>query len=178
MDSLAPFRIPVATLKSDEASYSWELGPDFLAIFDDEHEPCQGQYFVDMELQRAAGITTLYFEVRGALETTCDRCLVPINMPFSADYQLVVKFGDPSESTDEVVFIDPDAPELNVGNHLYDFILLSIPISHRIPGCEQLENSPCDRTVLNYLAQHPPGENAPGNDGPSPWDDLKKVIDN
>lgn len=178
MDALAPFRIPVATLKSDEASYSWELGPPFLAIFDDEHEPLIGRFFVDMELHRAGGITTLDFAVKGTLDTTCDRCLAPIVMPFSADYQLVVKFGDPAESTDEVVFIDPDAPELNVGKHMYDFILLSIPISHRIEGCETLKDSPCDTSVLHYLSQHPPGDRTPDGNNPSPWDELKKVIDN
>lgn len=37
MDALAPFRIPVATLKGDEAYYEWTLGPDFLASFDEHH---------------------------------------------------------------------------------------------------------------------------------------------
>jgi uncharacterized metal-binding protein YceD (DUF177 family) len=177
MDALAPFRIPVATLKDDEASYSWELGPDFLAIFDEEHDPITGHFSVEMKLERSAGIAGLDFSVNGIVNTTCDRCSVSIDMPINADYQIIIKFGDPVDSTDEIVFIDPDSPDLNVGQHIYDFILLSIPISHRIPDCERMEKSPCDLTILSYLSENQLDENNPGDDE-SPWDELKKVIDN
>ena len=51
MDALAPFRIPAAVLKADEATYNWELGPDFLAIFDNEHELVKGQFLIEMNLR-------------------------------------------------------------------------------------------------------------------------------
>jgi uncharacterized protein len=177
MDALAPFRIPAATLKADEASYEWKLGPDFLAIFDEEHEGIKGTFLVNMDLFREGGFATLEFVVQGMIETTCDRCMVPIDLPIEAEYQIIIKYGDPSDSTDDVLFVDPDSPDLNVGKHVYDFILLSVPISHRIPGCEQMENSPCDTSILAYLSQNNVNE-APGGEDDSPWDDLKKVIDN
>ncbi len=31
-------------LKADEASYEWKLGPDFLALFDEEHEGITGHF--------------------------------------------------------------------------------------------------------------------------------------
>lgn len=177
MDALAPFRIPAATLKADEASYEWKLGPDFLAIFDEEHEGIKGNFVINMELHRESGMATLEFFVKGTVETLCDRCLVPINMPIESEYQMIVKYGDPGDSTDEVLFLDTDSPELNVGKHIYDFILLSVPISHRIQGCERMENSPCDTTVLAYLSENQIDEN-PDEDDDSPWDNLKSVIDN
>jgi uncharacterized metal-binding protein YceD (DUF177 family) len=178
MDALAPFRIPVATLNSDEASYQWELGPDFLAIFDDEHEPLSGVFSVQMEFHRSGGISTLDFMVSGTVNTVCDRCLSAIEMPVKADYHMIIKFGNPAESTDEVVFIDAESPNLNVGQHIYDFILLSIPISQRIPDCETMENSPCDTSVLSYLSTLLLSENPEGGKDDSPWDELKKVTDN
>ena len=178
MDALAPFRIPIATLKADEASYNWELGPEFLALFDEDHEPINGRFTVDMELHKAGGITTLQFSVNGSYHAICDRCTASILIPVSGDYQMIVRIGDPSESTDEVVFMDPEASQLNVGKHIYDFILLSIPISQRIANCESMDDSPCDQSVLSYLFQIKNMENpGPGSDI-SPWDDLKKVIEN
>ena len=177
MDALAPFRIPAAILKADEASYEWKLGPDFLAIFDEEHEGITGHFEVHMELHREGGLTTLEFNVQGIVDTSCDRCMVPINLAIESDYQMVVKHGDPTDSTDEVVFIDSDSSDLNVGQHIYDFILLSIPISQRIPDCETMENSPCDTTVLSFLAENQVDEK-PIGDKDSPWDDLKNVIKN
>jgi uncharacterized metal-binding protein YceD (DUF177 family) len=104
--------------------------------------------------------------------------MVPIKMPIESDYQMVVKYGDPADSTDEVVFVDPDSPDLNVGKHIYDFILLSVPISHRIPGCEKMENSPCDTSILSYLSSQQIEENPGRGESDSPWDDLKKSMDN
>ncbi len=177
MDALAPFRIPAATLKADEASYEWRLGPDFLALFDEEHEGVTGQFLVNMELHREEGMTTLEFIVQGSIETTCDRCMVPIILPIEADFQMIIKYGDPADSTDEVLFLPSEAPDLNVGKHIYDFILLSVPISHLIPDCERIENSPCDTSILSYLTQHQIDEMPDGGERESPWDDLKKQID-
>lgn len=106
-----------------------------------------------MTLHRAGGLATLVFLVQGHVSTPCDRCLANIQMPVQGEYQIVVKFGDPSETTDEIVFIDPESPDLNVGPHLYDFILLSIPISRRIEDCDKMSESPCDATVLAFLSE-------------------------
>ena len=177
MDALAPFRIPVASLKSDYARYSWELGPDFFRLFDDEHETEKGTFNVEMVLLRTGTVTTLTFTVNGVVQTTCDRCLIPIEMPIEGNYEIIVKFGDPSLTTDEVIFIDPEASELNVGQHVYDFVLLSIPISRRIPGCESMDNPPCDMTILSYLSETKEQNENPGSDD-SLWEDLRKVTDN
>lgn len=178
MDALAPYRIPVASLKAEEARYEWELGPDFFKLFDDEHETEKGQFNVSIDLVRTGTVTSLTFHVNGVVETLCDRCLVMIGMPISGDYEILVKFGDPAETTDEVIFIDPETHGLNVGKHMYDFILLSIPIVRRIPGCDKLENPPCDMTVLSYLSENIEKNNSNQGDDDSLWGDLRKVIDN
>lgn len=178
MDALAPFRIPIASLKADEASYEWEVGSDFLQHFDDEHEAEKGKFRVILELENSAGIFNLDFTILGYIDTPCDRCLTPIQLPVEGNYQLIVKTGDPAETTDEVVFIDPESPGLNVGVHIYDFILLSIPISRRIPGCDTSVNPPCDMTVLAHLSDQINKDNSTEDDDDSLWGDLKKVIDN
>ena len=176
MDALAPFRIPAANLKADEARYSWEIGPDFFRLFDDEHESPSGHFTVVMDLQRSGTVITLEFHIQGIVQTSCDRCLAPIDMPIEGDYEIIVKFGDPAETTDEVIVIDPEASGLNVGQHIYDFVLLSFPISRRIPGCETMVNRPCDMTVLAYLSKTENETNNDDND--SLWEDLRKVTDN
>ncbi len=178
MDALAPFRISVTRLKEDKGRYDWELGPDFFKIYDDEHETEKGRFNVGMDHIRTGTVTTLSFHISGIVETPCDRCLAMIGMPISGDYEILVKFGDPKETTDEVIFIDPDANGLDVGKHIYDFTLLSIPITRRIPDCEKAENPPCDMTVLSYLAKSNDDNNSMQGDDDSLWGDLRKVIDN
>lgn len=175
MDALAPFRIPLASLKSGEAHYDWELDSSFIRLFDDTHEAEKGQFQVALELVRTGNVTTLEFKVSGVLNTSCDRCLAPIDLPFEGAYEIIVKLGDPKETTDEVLYIDPEANGLNVGQLIYDFILLSIPISRRIPGCETMTYPPCDMTVLSFLSEN--NSKGPASDD-SLWEDLRKVTDN
>ncbi len=178
MDALAPFRIAVARLREGKAQYNWDLGPDFFKLYDDEHETEKGQFAVEMNLESTGTITTLQFHITGIVETPCDRCLAMIEMPINGDYEILVKFGDPKETTDEVIFVDPDTNGLDVGKHIYDFTLLSIPIVRRIPGCEEMTPQPCDMTVLAYLSKSIENNNSTQGDDDSPWGDLKKVIDN
>jgi uncharacterized metal-binding protein YceD (DUF177 family) len=177
MDALAPFRIPMSALKADSDSFDWAIGPDFFNLFDEEHQAPVGHFKVSMELERTGLLVTLDFDIKGSLQTTCDRCMVPIDMKVENTFELIIKFGDPEESTDEVIFIDPESPELNVGKSIYDFILLSIPISHRIPNCETLDNPPCDMSIVNYLNENKIEEVNPEEQNLL-WDQLRKAIDN
>jgi uncharacterized metal-binding protein YceD (DUF177 family) len=177
MDAMAPFRISIASLKADESNYHWELNQDFLKLFDDEHDTEKGQFTVSLTLQRSGTVTTMNFDITGMVETNCDRCTAPINLPLEGNYEIIVKFGDATQTTDEVIFVDPESNGLNVGQLIYDFILLSIPFSRRIPGCETLSSPPCDMTVLNYLSETK-AENKARDDTDSLWEDLKKITDN
>ena len=177
MDVLAPFRIPASALKADEASYEWELGSDFLRIFDEEHEGIKGRFKASLELFREGGIINATFLISGSIETSCDRCSVAINLPIDNEYQVIIKYGDPEDSIDDVIFIQSDTHELNVGKHIYDFIMLSVPISHRIAGCETLDNPPCDMSIVKYLSENQSNEETTG-DKESPWDHLKREMEN
>jgi uncharacterized metal-binding protein YceD (DUF177 family) len=177
MDAMAPYRLPVASLKAEEARYSWDLAPDFFRVFDDEHETEKGKFSVIVDLAHTGTITTLHFHISGLVETACDRCLAQINMPIQGEYDIIVKFGDPEETTDEVLFVDPESSGLNLGKHIYDFVLLSIPIVRRIPGCTEMENRPCDMTILSYLSETK-DENNNTPEGDSLWGDLRNAIDN
>ena len=178
MDALAPFRIPVSSLKADEARYEWVLDSAFFKLFDEEHDAEQGQFKVIMDLAHAGAITTLEFHIEGTVDSTCDRCLTILEIPVQGEYEMIIKFGDPEQSTDEVVFIDPEANGLNVGKHIYDFVLLSIPIKREIEGCESQDEPPCDFTILRYLTDNNSKDNSSDGDDDSLWGDLKKVIDN
>jgi uncharacterized metal-binding protein YceD (DUF177 family) len=64
-----------------------------------------------------------------------------------------------------------------VAQLVYDFALLSIPITHRLEGCESMDPSPCDASVLDHLKKFEEERRSREKDG-SPWDDLKNAFDN
>lgn len=177
MDKLGDFRIPVSALRADEMTFGWTLSPEFFSAFDAGHPAPDGQFQVTLVLHRTAGVVTLDFDIEGAFATTCDRCSAPVTLPFTGSYQIIAKIGDPGESTDEVIFIAPEDTSFSVAQVVYDFALLSLPIAHRLPGCETMDPSPCDRSVLVYLKKIEEDAGPQSGDG-SPWDELKNVFDN
>lgn len=177
MDILGAFRIPVSALRADETAYSWTLGPEFFTTLDEDHPAPDGQFRAKLVLHRTAGVATMDFLIEGEYNTACDRCTAPITLPVAGEYQVIVKTGDPDDSTDEVIFLDPEETAFSVAQLVYDFALLSIPIMHRLDGCETMDPSPCDDSVLDHLKKIEEESRSREREG-SPWDDLKNAFDN
>lgn len=177
MDPLGAFRIPVSALRAAEATYAWTLEPDFFTQLDEEHPAPDGQFRVSLVLHRLAGVVTLDIRVEGSWQAACDRCNAPVTFPVGGTYQVIVKTGDPRDSTDEVIFLDPEATDFSVAQLVYDFTLLSLPVIRRLEGCAELVPSPCDRTILEYLEKQERGLD-PADPDESPWNDLKNALDN
>jgi len=177
MDPLGAFRIPASALRAAESTYAWTLEPEFFNLLDEDHPAPEGQFRVFLVLRRLAGVVTLEIQVEGSWKAACDRCNAPVTIPVEGTYQVIVKTGDPRESTDEVIFLDPEATEFSVAQLVYDFALLTLPVSRKLEGCENMEPSPCDRTILDYLEKHDQGA-GPDDTDDSPWNDLKNALDN
>lgn len=174
MDALGAFRIPVSALRTELTAYSWELDQTFFRQFGPVDELPKGEFQVDLEITPMVGGGILDFFIKGRVHSLCDRCNAPIDLPVDADYQMILKFGDPDASTDEVIMIDPEASDFSVAQLVFDFSLLSVPISQTIQGCEKLDPPPCDQSIVSYLKNHDASE----SDEESPWDDLKRIFDN
>jgi uncharacterized metal-binding protein YceD (DUF177 family) len=177
MDILGAFRIPVSALRADETAYSWTLEPEFFTTLDEDHPAPDGRFRARLVVHRTAGVATMDFLIEGEYNTACDRCTAPISMPVAGEYQVIVKTGNPDESTDEVIFLEPEETAFSVAQLVYDFALLSIPIMHRLDGCETMDPSPCDASVLVHLKKFEDESRSPEKGGFS-WDDLKNAFDN
>jgi uncharacterized metal-binding protein YceD (DUF177 family) len=72
-----------------------------------------------------------------------------------------------------VVFISREAPELNVAKFIYEFVVLSLPITNTY-DCESENPRPCNMEVLDFLNKI--NENDDDDvSGDSVWDALKDL---
>ena len=82
----------------------------------------------------------------------CDRCLDMVDMPIDTHISLSVKFGDeessdaPEEGEREVIFIPEDDAELDLGQIIYDYVCLSLPMQ-RVHADGQ-----CNPAALKHLS--------------------------
>jgi uncharacterized protein len=98
--------------------------------------PAPGGLAMRGTLEKSGGDFLLRGDLRGALETSCSRCLEAARVPL--DVPLVVTFvergdadgGDDADAEDDdgdVVFFD--GGEIDLGEELHDEILLAMPIN-------------------------------------------------
>jgi len=146
---LVPFTIPLVGSKKGITSFHISCGDDFLACFPES--PFQrGELELDLTLDKRTDMYLCRFEFTGRLATSCDRCTADILLPIEGDYELVIKMGETFEEDEEVVVITQDMAEINVGRFFYEFVVLSVPVSHTY-DCEDEDPSPCNLEILSIL---------------------------
>jgi uncharacterized metal-binding protein YceD (DUF177 family) len=169
MDAFVAYSLPIQGLKTGVHSFNFDVDNAFFARFEDS--PVQeGKIQFSLQLDRRPDMMLLDFELTGFVRAECDRCTAAIDLPIEDERQLIVKFGDAEDvSEDEVVFIERDAPEFNVARYLYEFVVLALPITNTY-DCSNDPVPPCNFEVLKHL--HP---DETQNDTASVWDSLKDL---
>lgn len=169
MDAFVAYSLPIQGLKTGVHHFKFEVDSAFFARFEDS--PVQnGNVLFELELDKRPDMMLLDFTLEGFVEAECDRCTAIIMLPVADERQLIVKFGDAEdESEDEVVFIHRESPDFNVAKYLYEFVVLSLPITNTY-DCENDPEPPCNFEVLKHL-----NLDSAENNGPSVWDSLRNL---
>jgi len=165
------FIIPFKGLALGEHSFHYEIDAAFFAELD-YAELQNAEVSVDLQLERQERMLILDFDIRGSIEVECDRCLEPFPFPVEGQRQLIIQFGDHyEEEDDDIIVIPSEDHQIDVTPHLYDYLLLMLPIKRVHPEDAQ-GRSGCNPDMLRKLERH---GDPPGYD--SRWDalnDLKK----
>ncbi len=167
MNAFKAYSIPIQGLISGIHHFKFEIDHDFFAHF--EGSPIEiGTIKVDVQLDKRADMMLWEFNLVGFVETECDRCTSIINLPVESKRRLIVKFGEAEDNAeDEVVFIHREKSDFNLADYLYEFAILSLPMTS-VYNCEADPVPPCNREVLKFLKNSTDDIN-PG----SVWDTLK-----
>jgi uncharacterized metal-binding protein YceD (DUF177 family) len=141
----------------------------------DYSEIKQGNIQVKLSLLKQSNMMVLQFEISGTVKTSCDRCTVQFDLPVNANYKLIVKIGgsDTGNEDDDIVTIAANEHELDLSQHLYEYITLSLPIKRVHPDNLKGETT-CDKKMLkelnNYLTENE--EKSPSDPR---WEELRKI---
>lgn len=150
MSVSAHFSLPYSGMKDGYHKYVFEADDSFFAEF--ENSPIEkGKFQIAVEVDKRQGLSDMTIHVDGHVSAICDRCLAAINLPITGVYNLLLKVkneGDPYD--DEVIYLREDEPSLYLGQVIYEFICLSLPLINRY-DCESEKPSPCNDAVLKKL---------------------------
>ena len=170
MNVLNHFSVPYKGLGNGIHHLNFTVDSAFFKEFEDSHID-NGNFNVDVELDKRHEHSILNFSISGKSKTSCDRCLSQIQLPIQGSFELHIKVGENEGSNDEIMFIHPDTSIINLAQVVYEFILLSMPII-KVYDCDMESNPPCNFVVLDKLDKEEQDSNEQqGN----VWDSLKDL---
>jgi uncharacterized protein len=167
------FVIPFSGLKAGNYQYSFDIEREFFDHFEFE-EINEGRINVVVDLERKQRMLLFQFSLSGTLRVACDRCLDEFDMPVEGEERLIVKFGDESlEEADDIVIIREEDHQIDLGQYIYEYIKLLIPIKKVHPE-DADGNSLCNPEFMKYISHSLEEE-----DKTDPrWDALRKLKKN
>lgn len=125
-------------------------------------------------LTKQNNLLQMHFDIEGTIGIECDRCLKSFGFPIETSQDLVIKHGNPDESTDEILVIPEGEDQFDVSQYLYEYIATAIP-ARRVP-CEIDEKQfTCDYDVLNKLEDMAPDPAKDAESNNPMWDQLNKI---
>lgn len=173
MDNLAHFDINFIGLKPGIHRFSYEIDNSFFEAFE-KSLLNSGDLYVHLTFDKEKEtFFVLDFFVDGTVNTTCDRCLEPVQVQINGNYRIAVKFDTEEASR---ITVDPDlillptsAVKLNVAQQIFEFINLMMPIRVTC-SMDVMGNKQCNEEVVKHILNKAP-DTGPERD--PRWDALK-----
>ena len=166
----------ISGLGEGDYDFSFELDKQF---FDSIERPGieNGKVQAGVILEKKQGVITLHFSLTGEVEVVCDRCLESFNAGVDTVQKIFVKLGDtPGEIEDDVVVIGKNDHEIEIGQFMYEFIVLALPIK-RIHPLDGDGNSTCKQEMLQKLEDYRAKYKEQNDQSDPRCDALKGIIE-
>jgi uncharacterized metal-binding protein YceD (DUF177 family) len=129
----AQYTIEIYGLQNKQHFYEFISGDSFFEEL--EQEIIESGYFkTTLTLDKSETMLMLHFHIQGTVNVICDRSLEVFSEPIDLKERLIFKYGDHNEVlTDEIEVIKQSSTQLNISNHIFDFIALSLPMKKLHP---------------------------------------------
>jgi uncharacterized protein len=171
---LGAYRINIVGLSNKEHHFHYEFGDEFFGKYGSDLVS-KGSFHVDLLLNKHETFLEAEFKIRGTVELICDRSLETFDYPIENTHKIVFKYGEKDEEiTDEIIIIHRDTASLEVGQYIYEFIGVSIPLKKLHPRFQEEEDGENPEGKIVYSSE-PPEESKNGEEIDPRWNILKKL---
>ncbi|MEI7964918.1 MAG: DUF177 domain-containing protein [Chitinophagaceae bacterium] len=155
MASKRAFEIAFVGLKPGIHEFSYEVDDKFFAEKGNpDFTHCAAS--IKLQLDKKSSFMLLKFEIGGKADVTCDRCGNPLAMDIWDEFNMLIKLVEnPDEMNEQeedpdVHYISRTESHIDVGNWIYEFVLLSFPLQKSCKE-EEIGGPQCNMEVLNKL---------------------------
>lgn len=166
MKSKREYIIPFIGLKLGFHEFEFQIQD---AFFEDRQYSSihSGTANVRLVLEKKETMMIGEFEIKGSVSTDCDRCNDPIEVPIKGSFKLIFTFGNEPSEDESIIVMHPDDYELELKDHLYELLIVSLPTRLIHPKGEC--NEEMIELLSKYTVQQEPSESE-DDDDEDDWD--------
>jgi uncharacterized metal-binding protein YceD (DUF177 family) len=167
------YGINIVGLSNKEHQFHYEFGDEFFRTYGTDLIS-EGKFQVDVLLNKHETFIEVDFKIAGNARLICDRSLEPFDYPIESNDKIVFKYGDGyQELTDEIVIIPRDTATLELGQYMYEFIALGVPLKKLHPRFQDELNDDSEGKIV--YSSGPTEEQKNEEDADPRWNILKKL---
>lgn len=167
---MGAYSVNIIGLSNKAHTFDFTIGEEFFREY--RTDVLQGGDFeAKVVLDKHETFIDADFTIAGKARLVCDRSLEPFEEPVKLHRKVMFKYGEePAELSDEIVIITRDQATLELGQFLYEFISLEIPIKKLHPRFrDEDENDDAEGRIVYKSESDEKDETDPR------WEKLKKL---
>lgn len=130
--------IPFVGLKLGTHEFEFEVNDSFFNLMEFSIIE-KGTIKVTLQLEKKETMMNAHFSAVGIVETLCDRCDTPMELPVEGDFSVVYKFGFEESEDEALIVLHPETFELDVRNAIYELVTILLPprVVHKPGECDE-----------------------------------------
>jgi len=176
MKDLKEFDISFIGLKEGLHQFDYNIKKEFFDFFN-YNELNDSNVQVSLAFLKKATLFELTFSFSGWVEIACDLTNELYHQPIRTSSNLIVNFGDEFNNENEELLIIPYSEfKLNIAQHIYETIVLTIPLKRIHPG---IADGTLKSDILDKLKDLEPKEikeQTKKQDIDPRWNKLKDIL--
>lgn len=169
------YSVNIIGLSNKLHHFDYEIGADFFRQYGTDLIS-EGNFKVDVALNKHETFLEADFKIKGTATLTCDRSLETFEYPIWTTQKVLFKYGEVDEEiSDEIVMIHRDTATLELGQYMYEFIALAVPIKKLHPRFRE-ENDMEDNAEGKIVYSSPADDKGNDDEDIDPrWNKLKNL---
>lgn len=130
-------------------------------------------------LDKKERLISMDFKIEGMIELICDRSLESFDYPIDIEENLIVKYGEEFDDSEDDLLVIPDTQEsLNVASNIYEYLTLAVPMKKIHPDFQDEEDDEELEIALVYSSEDEETDEKEDNEAIDPrWAALKNIKD-
>jgi len=172
--TLKAYSVNIVGLSNKLHHFEFEVGGKFFDQYGKDIVS-DGSFTATVELNKHETFIEAEFWIHGVANLICDRSLESFDYPVDTKHKMMFKFGEEDkEVTEEIMIINRDTVTLELGQYIYEFIALAIPMKRLHPRFgDEDEDDDGEGRIIYTSGDDNEKDN---NDDIDPrWEQLKKL---